>query len=206
MVRPVTKDGFRKLSLPADTYSWLRAWYMTQLETRGTEQESDAGPCMNQYAAPTAMAHVTDVQKQRLSRELQPLLREWYLSDSYYDLDYDEAEYTRRARESQGDEHRRMSGYEYRNTGDLVLTSIYGIRRYHNGSILRMHADTADTHVVSAIINVHQEGMVEDWPLLILDHQHREHNVSMRPGILCVMWGYIYSSVCLFFLYMSVFN
>ena len=65
--------------------------------------------------------------------------------------------------------------------GQLQLTSIYGIRRYHNGSILRMHVDTIQTHVVSAIINVDQD-LHEDWPLLILDHAGKEHNVSMKAG------------------------
>lgn len=41
--------------------------------------------------------------------------------------------------------------------GELMLTSIYGIRKYTNGSVLRMHVDTANTHVVSAIINVDQK-------------------------------------------------
>ena len=37
------------------------------------------------------------------------------------------------------------------------MTSIYGVRKYVNNSILRMHVDTAQTHVVSAIINVDQD-------------------------------------------------
>jgi hypothetical protein len=65
--------------------------------------------------------------------------------------------------------------------GDLELTSIYGIRKYTNGSILRMHVDTVNTHVVSAIINVDQ-AVEKDWPLLILDHDGFEHNVIMQPG------------------------
>lgn len=65
--------------------------------------------------------------------------------------------------------------------GELVMTSIYGIRKYTNGSILRMHVDTLSTHVVSAIINVDQE-VEKDWPLLILDHDDNEHNVTMAKG------------------------
>jgi len=65
--------------------------------------------------------------------------------------------------------------------GPLQLTSIYGIRKYINGSVLRMHVDTANTHVVSAIINVDQ-AVERDWPLLILDHEGNEHNVTMKPG------------------------
>jgi prolyl 4-hydroxylase len=65
--------------------------------------------------------------------------------------------------------------------GELELTSIYGVRKYTNGSVLRMHVDTINTHVVSAIINVDQE-LDEDWPLLILDHEDKEHEVLMKPG------------------------
>jgi len=65
--------------------------------------------------------------------------------------------------------------------GPLSLTSIYGIRKYTNGSVLRMHVDTVNTHVVSAIINVDQD-CDEDWPLLILDHHDNEHTISMKPG------------------------
>jgi len=65
--------------------------------------------------------------------------------------------------------------------GRLELTSIYGIRRYTNGSVLRMHVDTVNTHVVSAIINVEQN-VDKEWPLIILDHDDKEHNVLMQPG------------------------
>lgn len=44
-----------------------------------------------------------------------------------------------------------------------------------------MHVDTANTHVVSCIINVAQQAD-QDWPLLILDHSDVEHSLSMKPG------------------------
>jgi hypothetical protein len=44
-----------------------------------------------------------------------------------------------------------------------------------------MHVDTANTHVVSAIINVDQE-VEQDWLLVILDHEDNEHSIIMRPG------------------------
>lgn len=65
--------------------------------------------------------------------------------------------------------------------GELEMTSIYGIRKYQNGSVLRMHVDTVNTHVVSSIINVDQ-GIDEVWPLIILDHDDNEHTVLMEPG------------------------
>ena len=65
--------------------------------------------------------------------------------------------------------------------GDLIRTSIYGVRRYREGSLLRMHVDTLKTHVVSAIINVGQS-VSEDWPLVILDHDGKEHSIVMQAG------------------------
>lgn len=65
--------------------------------------------------------------------------------------------------------------------GELSLTSIYGVRKYVNGSVLRMHVDTVNTHVVSAIINVDQD-VDQDWPLVILDHEDNEHQVIMQKG------------------------
>lgn len=61
------------------------------------------------------------------------------------------------------------------------MTSIYGVRKYTNNSILRMHVDTLSTHVVSAIINVDQE-VITPWKLLILDHNYEEHELEMQPG------------------------
>jgi len=70
---------------------------------------------------------------------------------------------------------------EWYGKGDLQMTSIYGVRKYTNNSVLRMHVDTLATHVVSAIINVDQ-AVDKPWELLILDHDDNEHWVQMRPG------------------------
>ena len=64
----------------------------------------------------------------------------------------------------------------------LQMTSIYGIRRYSRGSVLRMHVDTTVTHVVSAIVNVAQDGMEKDWPLEIKGNDGLYHYVNMKPG------------------------
>ena len=177
MVRPVTKDGFKKTRLPQETYEWLRAWYLAELSAANMETEEDGGPCMNQLAAPTIMTHLPPHLKDRLSDELYPVLHGWYTGNSYYQGEPLPLDAVRPDNPKQ-----RMESWTSRNVGDLELTSIYGVRRYTEGAVLRMHADTSNTHVVSAIINVNQEEMQHDWPLLILDHQHREHNVSMQPG------------------------
>lgn len=63
----------------------------------------------------------------------------------------------------------------------LQPTALYGIREYQRGAMLAMHVDRAETHVISAIVNVDQR-VNEDWPLYILDHMARLHAVVLQPG------------------------
>lgn len=59
-------------------------------------------------------------------------------------------------------------------------TSVYGIRIYHNQSILSPHVDRLPL-VSSAIINVAQS-TDEPWPLEVYDHDGVAHNITMEPG------------------------
>ncbi|GAX27928.1 hypothetical protein FisN_21Hh278 [Fistulifera solaris] len=61
----------------------------------------------------------------------------------------------------------------------LAITSVYGIRIYHNQSILAPHVDRLPL-VSSAIINVAQD-VDEPWPLEIYDHSGVAHNISIDP-------------------------
>ena len=72
-------------------------------------------------------------------------------------------------------------GGEERGT-PLEYTSIYGMRIYTNGSMLMNHADRADTHAVSAILNVMQEGIRKPWPLSIMGHDGLTHEITMEAG------------------------
>ena len=67
-------------------------------------------------------------------------------------------------------------------TAPLKGTSAYGVRTYERGAYLHLHVDTANTHVVSGIMNVDQAGVDEPWPLEILDHAGKLHAVNMEPG------------------------
>ncbi|KAH8064717.1 hypothetical protein JL722_1597 [Aureococcus anophagefferens] len=67
-------------------------------------------------------------------------------------------------------------------TAPLKGTSAYGVRTYERGAYLHLHVDTANTHVVSGIMNVAQAGVDEPWPLEILDHAGKLHAVNMEPG------------------------
>lgn len=65
----------------------------------------------------------------------------------------------------------------------LEATDLYGMRVYRNESVLARHVDRESTHAVSAIINVDQLGMRQDWPLSIYDlHQKRMVDVVLKPG------------------------
>lgn len=161
LVRAVTNEGFVHTRLPQATFDWLRRWYDEEQErVRESDIESTAGPCMNQHVAPSIMFHLPPHLKERLRHELQPELEHWYTSFENYSAPA-------------------TSGRSPSSV--LQLTSIYGIRKYVAGSVLRMHVDTVSTHVVSAIINVDQ-AVRRDWPLLILDHADREHRLVMQPG------------------------
>ena len=65
---------------------------------------------------------------------------------------------------------------------NLELTAFYGIRSYYRGSELRMHIDRTETHVLSAILNIDQVGMDEDWMLEVIDHNGSRVEISMAPG------------------------
>lgn len=62
----------------------------------------------------------------------------------------------------------------------LAECSLYGIRVYKEGAILAPHVDRLPL-VSSAIINVDQD-VDEPWPLEVIGHDGKAHNVTMVPG------------------------
>jgi len=63
---------------------------------------------------------------------------------------------------------------------ELTPCSLYGIRIYKEGAVLATHVDRLPL-VSSAIINVAQD-VDEDWPIEVIGHDGKAHNVSMAPG------------------------
>ena len=63
---------------------------------------------------------------------------------------------------------------------ELTQCSLYGIRVYTEGSVLSSHVDRLPL-VSSAIVNVAQD-VDEPWPLEVIGHDGRAHNVTMEPG------------------------
>jgi len=62
----------------------------------------------------------------------------------------------------------------------LAECSLYGIRIYKEGAVLATHVDRLPL-VSSAIINVDQD-LDEPWPLEVIGHDGKAHNVTMLPG------------------------
>lgn len=67
----------------------------------------------------------------------------------------------------------------------LAVTSVYGVRIYQDGTILAPHVNRLPL-VSSCIINVAQD-VDEEWPLEVIGHDGKAHNVTSQPGemILC---------------------
>lgn len=63
---------------------------------------------------------------------------------------------------------------------ELTQCSLYGVRVYYEGSVLAPHVDRLPL-VSSAIINVDQD-VDEPWPLEVIGHDGKAHNVTMEPG------------------------
>jgi prolyl 4-hydroxylase len=73
-----------------------------------------------------------------------------------------------------------LSSHEAWADVDLTPIACYGIRSYKNGSTLKMHKDKVETHHISCIIIVDEDG--EKWPLDIEDHTGKLHHVYAKPG------------------------
>jgi hypothetical protein len=58
----------------------------------------------------------------------------------------------------------------------------YGLRAYRNNSVLSMHVDRADTHMISCILHVDSSEDAEPWPLFIEDFQGNTHEVILTSG------------------------
>jgi prolyl 4-hydroxylase len=63
---------------------------------------------------------------------------------------------------------------------ELTQCSLYGMRVYTEGSALAPHVDRLPL-VSSAIVNIAQD-VDEPWPLEVIGHDGRAHNVTMEPG------------------------
>jgi len=66
----------------------------------------------------------------------------------------------------------------------------YGIRSYGPGSVLHVHRDRVDTHVISCIVHVADRSETP-WALDFIDHDGQRHAVTFEPGTML-----FYESLC----------
>lgn len=66
----------------------------------------------------------------------------------------------------------------------------FGIRSYGPGSVLHLHRDRVDTHVISCIVHVADRAPAA-WPLDFIDHDGEHHRVCFEPGTML-----FYESLC----------
>lgn len=65
---------------------------------------------------------------------------------------------------------------------ELERTYQYGIRSYCKNSILDMHTDIQDSHVVSCIVFVAEHPSNTNWPLDFVGHDKKHYQVVFEPG------------------------
>lgn len=73
---------------------------------------------------------------------------------------------------------------------ELEFVQGYGIRCYLKDSILTVHRDNVDTHVISCIIFLDEHPKV-NWPLDFIDHDGVHHKVTFERGEML-----LYESLC----------
>lgn len=77
---------------------------------------------------------------------------------------------------------------KWTNNYDLRFTTLYGIREYKRGAILKMHVDAINTHVISVIIHIDNK-VDKNWPLVIFDpNTKKEKKIYLDNNIDCVLY------------------
>lgn len=65
---------------------------------------------------------------------------------------------------------------------ELTPHIAYGFRLYQNNSVLNMHVDKKQTHIISMILHIWSSEDSEPWPIYIEDLNGNTHEVILAPG------------------------
>jgi len=149
-MRNYTELGFAKIRAPEAVFSLIAKFWEENKHLAKTEWKA-LNPYHNMWAAPPELVSVQDEKIPGGGEHLQSQI--W--------------ESSRKVMEEWTGQH-------------LAPCSLWGIRIYHNNSILTPHVDR-NPLVTSAIINVDQD-VDEDWPLEVWGHDGKPYNISMKPG------------------------
>jgi prolyl 4-hydroxylase len=147
-----TAQGFAKIRAPEKLYAVLRAFWEANREKGEIEWDNGKiSPFHNHWDAPPTMIKVQEQIYPGGGSDLAA-----FVSDQSREI---LEQWTGQA---------------------LAGSSVYGVRVYHNDSILTPHVDRLPL-IISAIINVDQD-VDEPWPLEVYDHDGVAHNITMEPG------------------------
>ena len=73
---------------------------------------------------------------------------------------------------------------------ELEFTAFYGLREYETGAVLRNHVDRVDTHVFSAILQIGQTDIEEDWALEVVGFDGKYYDITLKPGEMALYEGH----------------
>ena len=157
-----TEEGFKKMKIPKKLYATILSNRKKLLKS-GEKWQIE-------YCVPGLQSC------DRIYESVQAQECHQVSAGNYWFLRLDEA-----TKKSVFEQMRPLAEKWIGNKFELVGTSAYGLRKYTRGATLGAHVDKLDTHVISAILNIHQK-VDEDWPLQILDHDGKVHHVILKPG------------------------
>eukprot|EP00521_Asterionellopsis_glacialis_P013568 CAMPEP_0195294354 /NCGR_PEP_ID=MMETSP0707-20130614/14738_1 /TAXON_ID=33640 /ORGANISM="Asterionellopsis glacialis, Strain CCMP134" /LENGTH=490 /DNA_ID=CAMNT_0040355299 /DNA_START=22 /DNA_END=1494 /DNA_ORIENTATION=+ len=150
-----TDLGFKKIRAPPELFSLIQQFWKKHKNNWKQSNREENWPAGNTYTNHwQAMTYITSIEDPKLRGGGHRLKQQ------IWDAAQDTLE------EWTGEE--------------LTQCSLYGIRTYTTGAILASHVDRLPL-VSSAIINVDQD-VDEPWPLEVIGHDGKAHNVTMEIG------------------------
>jgi len=208
-MRNFTTLGYAKVMAPTKTFAILQAFWRRDHRDDSTSTAAAVAP--NSVNHKNKKQQQQQQQQQRQQRRRRAYREEWSEASIYvnhwshpteiYPVDHDAPPYGLNLFERQVviEEVRDVlqrwiskgtsSSNSMMMTTPLIATSMYGIRVYPHGSILAPHVDRLPL-VLSAVINVAQGGMQDDWPLEVIGHDGVAVNLTLQPGEMIVYEGH----------------
>eukprot|EP01084_Bolivina_argentea_P304637 526159_1 len=69
----------------------------------------------------------------------------------------------------------------------LKYSTIYGMREYVKGAVLKTHCDRVETHIISTILHIHHDPPDVPWPIEVVSWDGKRHYIEDEP---CTMTFY----------------
>ena len=179
MLQNYTETGFTKIRAPENVMALLLEFWEANKDKGQPENWPAGNTYVNHWESPTEMISVENkslkhggfVLKQHIWNAARDTIQEWTgqrLAECSL--------YGKQCTNSQSISFGLVSHH----LTYFALFTFSGIRVYKEGAVLATHVDRLPL-VSSAIINVDQD-VDEPWPLEVIGHDGKAHNVTMLPG------------------------